>query len=140
MGDSLEREKKLRNDVEKTKRKVEGDLKLSQEAVADLERNQKELENTLSRKDNELAAIASKIDDEALGAARTGKQTKELLARIDELEDDLKGESANRAKAEKTKQMLARDLEENSIQHEAVLSQLRKKHNDSVNEMSEQVD
>merc|ERR1711874_767364 len=175
MGDSLEREKKLRNDVEKTKRKVEGDLKLSQEAVADLERNQKELENTLSRKDNELAAIASKIDDESLGAARTGKQAKELLARIDELEDDLKGESSNRAKAEKTKQMLARDLEEigdrldeaggataaqvelnkkreaelaklrrdleeNSLQHEAVLSQLRKKHNDAVAEMSEQID
>merc|ERR1712042_153558 len=106
--DSLEREKKLRNDVEKSKRKVEGDLKLTQEAVADLERNQKELENTLARKDNELAAIASKIDDEALGSARTGKQAKELLARLDELEDDLKAEAANRAKAEKTKQMLAR--------------------------------
>ncbi|CAL4063540.1 unnamed protein product [Meganyctiphanes norvegica] len=175
LEDSLEREKKLRNDVEKSKRKVEGDMKLTQEAVADLERNQKELENTLARKDNELAAIASKIDDEALGTARTGKQAKELLARIDELEDDLKAESANRAKAEKCKQMLARDLEEvgdrldeaggatasqvelnkkreselaklrrdleeNSLQHEAVLSQLRKKHNDGVNEMSEQID
>merc|ERR1712142_979924 len=33
-----------------------------------------------------------------------------------------------------------RDLEEMNIQHEAVLSSLRKKHNDSVAEMSEQVD
>merc|ERR1719334_2584161 len=175
LEESLEREKKLRNDVEKSKRKIEGDLKLTQEAVADLERNQKELENILARKDNELAALASKIDDEALGGARTNKQAKELLARIDELEDDLKSESANRAKAEKTKQMLARDLEEvgdrldeaggataaqvelnkkreaelaklrrdleeNSLQHEAVLSQLRKKHNDAVAEMSEQID
>merc|ERR1719320_412603 len=175
LEDSLEREKKLRNDVEKSKRKIEGDLKLTQEAVSDLERNQKELENILARKDNELAVLASKIDDEALGGARTNKQAKELLARIDELEDDLKSESANRAKAEKTKQMLARDLEEvgdrldeaggataaqvelnkkreaelaklrrdleeNSLQHEAVLSQLRKKHNDAVGEMSEQID
>jgi len=39
LEDSLEREKKVRGDVEKSKRKVEGDLKLTQEAVADLERN-----------------------------------------------------------------------------------------------------
>merc|ERR1712042_235102 len=33
-----------------------------------------------------------------------------------------------------------RDLEEMNIQHEAVLSSLRKKHNDAIAEMSEQVD
>merc|ERR1719244_1285610 len=99
----------------------------------------------------------------------------ELLARIDELEDDLKSEAANRAKAEKTKQMLARDLEEvgdrldeaggataaqvelnkkreaelaklrrdieeSNLQHDAALASLRKKHNDAVSEMSEQID
>merc|ERR1711874_271954 len=47
LEDTLEREKKLRGDVKKMKRKTEGDLKLTQEAVADLERNQKEIENTL---------------------------------------------------------------------------------------------
>lgn len=45
----MEREKKLRGDVEKNKRKVEGDLKLAQEAVADLEKNKKELEQALQR-------------------------------------------------------------------------------------------
>ena len=35
--DSLEREKKAKNDVEKLKRKIEGDLKLTQETVSDLE-------------------------------------------------------------------------------------------------------
>merc|ERR1711970_1170798 len=175
LEDSLEREKKLRGDMEKAKRKVEGDFKLAQEAVSDLERNQKELENTLARKDSEVAALAAKIDDEALGTARVGKQAKELLARIDELEDDYKSEIAAKAKAEKAKQALARnveeigdrldeaggataaqvelnkkrevelakfrrDLEEMNIQHEAVLSSLRKKHNDAIAEMSEQVD
>merc|ERR550532_234114 len=33
----LEREKKVKGDIEKSKRKVEGDLKLTQEAVSDLE-------------------------------------------------------------------------------------------------------
>merc|ERR1712106_810392 len=170
--DHGEREKKLRGDMEKAKRKVEGDFKLAQEAVSDLERNQKELENTLARKDSEVAALAAKIDDEALGTARVGKQAKELLARIDELDDEYKAEVNARAKAEKAKQALARnvkeigdrldeaggataaqvelnkkreselakfrrDLEEMNIQHEAVLSSLRKKHNDAIAEMSE---
>merc|ERR1711970_337685 len=104
-----------------------------------------------------------------------GKQGKELLARIEELEDELKAENSARAKAEKAKQLLGRDLEEigdrldeaggataaqvelnkkregelakfrrdleeMNIQHEAVLSSLRKKHNDAIAEMSEQVD
>merc|ERR1712179_702360 len=86
LEDSLEREKKLKGDMDKAKRKVEGDYKLAQEAVADLERNYKEYENTLARKDSEVAALGAKIDDEALGTARIGKQAKELLARIDDLD------------------------------------------------------
>ena len=35
---------------------------------------------------------------------------------------------------------LRRDLEEQNIQHEAALASLRKKHNDAVAEMSEQID
>lgn len=35
---------------------------------------------------------------------------------------------------------LRRDLEESNIQHESVLANLRKKHNDAVAEMSEQID
>lgn len=35
---------------------------------------------------------------------------------------------------------LRRDLEEANIQHEATLSNLRKKHNDAVAEMGEQID
>merc|ERR1712128_216807 len=42
--DVLEREKKGKGDVEKIKRKIEGDLKLTQEAVADLERGKTELQ------------------------------------------------------------------------------------------------
>lgn len=53
-----------RGDVEKQKRKVEGDLKLTQEAVADLERNKKELEQTIQRKDKEVASLTAKLEDE----------------------------------------------------------------------------
>jgi len=40
----LQREKKVRADVEKAKRKVESDLKMTQEAVEELEKVKGELE------------------------------------------------------------------------------------------------
>jgi len=112
LEDNLEREKKLRGDVEKMKRKIEGDLKLTQEAVADLERNQKEIENTLIRKENESAALSSKLEDEQMSTHRTSKQIKELQCRIEELEDELKHESTARAKGEKSKSAMNREIEE----------------------------
>merc|ERR1719430_515717 len=99
--DALEREKKVKGDVEKAKRKVEGDLKLTQEAVSDLERVKAELSGGVARKEKEGSALSAKIDDEATLASKYAKQAKELLARIEELDEELSVERANRAKAEK---------------------------------------
>ena len=49
LEDTLEREKKHRSDVEKAKRKVENDLKMTQENVEELERIRHDLEETLRR-------------------------------------------------------------------------------------------
>jgi len=45
MEENLEREKKVRADVEKAKRKVEGDLKMTQETVEELEVAKRDLED-----------------------------------------------------------------------------------------------
>ncbi|XP_063590057.1 myosin heavy chain, muscle-like [Penaeus indicus] len=175
LEDSLEREKKLRNEVEKAKRKVEGDLKLTQEAVTDLERNHKELEMAVERKEKEIAAVTGKIEEEQAFVHRDQRQVKELQARLEELEEEVEHERQARAKAEKAKNLLnrelaelgerldeaggatacqielnkkreselckiRRDIEEANLQHEAALVVLRKKHNDSVAELSEQID
>ncbi|XP_063611343.1 myosin heavy chain, muscle-like [Penaeus indicus] len=175
LEDSLEREKKLRSEVEKAKRKVEGDLRLTQEAVSDLERNHKELEMAVERKDKEISAITAKIEDEQLLVNRDQRQVKELQARLEELEEEVEHERQARAKAEKAKNHLSRELgelgerldeaggatatqieinkkreselgkvrreiEEANLQHEAALASLRKKHNDAIAEMSEQID
>lgn len=87
-----------RGDVEKTKRKVEGDLKLTQEAVADLERNKKELEQTIQRKDKEIASLTAKLEDEQSLVSKLQKQIKELQARIEELEEEVEAERQARAK------------------------------------------
>lgn len=44
LRDSLEKEKKLRSDVEKVKRKVDGDLRSSQDVAEELEGNKRSLE------------------------------------------------------------------------------------------------
>merc|ERR1712172_295609 len=110
--DALEREKKVKGDVEKAKRKVEGDLKLTQEAFADLERVKGELQGAAARKDKEGSALAAKIDDEATLGSKYAKQAKELQARLEELDEELAVERGNRSKAEKSRTMLKKDIED----------------------------
>merc|ERR1712183_318080 len=110
--DALEREKKSKGDVEKLKRKVEGDLKLTQEAVSDLERVKTELQQTLMRKEKELGSVGAKIEDEQTLGGKYSKQIKELQSRIEELDEELSIERQARAKAEKNRAGLSRDIED----------------------------
>merc|ERR1719400_2785461 len=58
------------------------------------------------------SALSAKIDDEATLAAKHAKQAKELMARIEELDEELNVERGNRAKAEKSRTMLKKDIED----------------------------
>merc|ERR1739846_89338 len=108
--DSLEREKKTKADVEKLKRKVEGDLKLTQEAVSDLERVKNELGQNIQRKEKEITSLQAKTEDEQTLASKYSKQVKELQTRLEELDEELIIERGNRAKAEKNRSTLSRDI------------------------------
>merc|ERR1719445_89501 len=108
--DSLEREKKAKSDVEKLKRKIEGDLKLTQEAVGDLDRIKADLTATVQRKEKELSSMLAKIEDEGTLGSKYNKQVKELASRIEELDEELHIERQNRAKAEKNRTTLSRDI------------------------------
>merc|ERR1712106_1153645 len=108
---SLEKEKRGRAQVEKERRKVEGDLKIAQETLADLERNKRELEGTLERKDKDASALMSKLEDEQALVAKVQKSIKEHQARVEELESELEAERQARAKAERQRSDLAREME-----------------------------
>merc|ERR1719211_55981 len=110
--DALEREKKSKGDVEKIKRKIEGDLKLTQEAVSDLERINAELAQTIQRKEKEVSSIGAKIEDEQTLGNKYSKQVKELQSRVDELDEEICIERGQRAKAEKNRSVLSRDMED----------------------------
>merc|ERR1711992_33863 len=175
LNDQLGKEKRDRIDCEKARRRVEGELKVSQEAVADLERQKKDGELTIGRKEKDVAALASKLDDEQNLVSKVQKTIKDLQSRVEELEEELEAERQARAKAERQRSDLAReleslgerlneaggathaqvelnkkreaevqklrkDLEEANISHEATLIGLKKKHQDAVSEMSEQIE
>merc|ERR1712200_248858 len=175
LNDSLAREKRARADIEKQRRKVEGDLRVTQEFVGDLERQKKELEATIGRKEKDFSAAASKLDDEQALVAKVQKSIKEIQGRVEELEEELEAERQARAKAEGQRSDLSReleslgerlgeaggatiaqielnkkrenevgklrkDLEEARIQQESTLMNLKKKHQDAVSEMAEQID
>uniref|UniRef100_A0A8C3BPB9 Uncharacterized protein n=1 Tax=Cairina moschata TaxID=8855 RepID=A0A8C3BPB9_CAIMO len=102
---SLEQEKKLRMDLERAKRKLEGDLKLSHDSIMDLENDKQQLDEKLKKKDFEISQIQSKIEDEqALGM--------QLQKKIKELQKDINPKRTSRAKAEKHRADLSRELEE----------------------------
>ena len=49
LENNLEREKRLRSDVEKNKRKLESDLRATQDNVEELEKLKRELEETVRK-------------------------------------------------------------------------------------------
>merc|ERR1719225_2030438 len=175
LNDQLGKEKRDRIDNEKARRRVEGELKVSQEAVSDLERQKKEGEMTIARKERDCAALSTKLDDEQNLVSKVQKSIKDVQGRVEEMEEELEAERQSRAKAERQRSDLAReleslgerlneaggathaqvelnkkreceinklrkDLEEAKIQQEATLMGLKKKHQDAVSEMSEQID
>ena len=108
---SCEKEKRSRGAIEKERRKIEGELKICQETVAELERSKKELEGSVMRKDNEIGGQASKLDDEQGLVGKVQKSIKELQGRVEEMEEELEAERQARAKAERQRADLAREME-----------------------------
>ena len=172
---TYDKEKRGRALLEQERRKVEGELKVSQQTALEFERDKKELENLIARKDKDMGSLHAKLDDEQSLVGKVQKQIKELQGRVEELEEELEAERQARAKAERQRSDLAReleelgerlneaggatsaqvelnkkreseliklrkDLEECSIQQEATIMSLKKKHQDAVAEMSEQID
>merc|ERR1712241_661379 len=157
---SLEKEKRGRANVEKERRKVEGELKVTQESVADQERTKKELESSIERKEKDASVLLSKLDDEQSLVAKIQKSIKEKQARAkaERQRSDLARELENMGerlgeasgatsaqielnkKRESEVTKLRRDLEEANIQQKSTLASLKKKHQDAIAEMSEQID
>ena len=135
---SLEREKRSRATVEKERRKLQGELKLAQDQVAELnnnhfpeykyhdshfhyqhphqvaelDREKKNAEGVLVQKDRDIATLAAKLEDEQNIVGKSQKGVKEVQGRIEELEEELEAERQSRSKAERQRSDLAREIED----------------------------
>merc|ERR1712123_465810 len=108
----LDKEKKSRSSLEKTKRKVEGDLKMAQDAVADLERAKREVEGVIANKEKNNLLLSAKLDDEQSLVAKAQKNIKELQGRVEAAEEELEAERQSRAKAERQRSDLSREIDQ----------------------------
>ncbi|CAB1342077.1 unnamed protein product [Coregonus sp. 'balchen'] len=96
----------------RAKRKLEGDLKLSQETLMDLENEKQQLDEKLKKKDFEGSQLLGKVEEEQSLSAQLQKNIKELQARIEELEEETEADCAVLAKVEKQRANLSREIEE----------------------------
>merc|ERR1719310_343901 len=112
LEDSHEREKKSRLDMDKQRRKIEADLKVTQEVVVDLERDKKEVEALIEKKDKDIHDAQRRLEDEQNNVAKLQKTVKELQARIEQSEEELESERQARTNAEKQRGSLARELDD----------------------------
>ena len=75
----------MKNEIQKAKQKLDGDLRCSQEAALELERSKAEVQQAIQRKDKEFAAIQAKIEDEQGLGSKLQKQVKELGVSCDNI-------------------------------------------------------
>ena len=111
LENSVEKEKKSKANVEKERRKVQGELKMAQETVADIERDNKEMEAAILRKDNEICSLSSALDDEQSLVQKIQRGIREQQSHVEDLEAELEAERQARAKAERQRSDLAREMD-----------------------------
>merc|ERR1712106_1026489 len=102
----------LESGLDKAKRKVEGDLKMAQDAVADLERGKREVEGVIASKEKNNQLLSAKLDDEQSLVAKAQKNIKELQGRVEATEEELEAERQARAQAERQRSDLSREIDQ----------------------------
>uniref|UniRef100_A0A1I8QBU9 Myosin heavy chain, muscle n=1 Tax=Stomoxys calcitrans TaxID=35570 RepID=A0A1I8QBU9_STOCA len=140
----LERNKKELEQTIQRKDKELGALtgKLDDEQVV-VNKNNRQIKELQAR----IEELEEEIEAERQARAKAEKQRADLARELEELGERLEeAGGATSAQIELNKKReaelskLRRDLEEANIQHESTLANLRKKHNDAIAEMAEQVD
>merc|ERR1719268_33463 len=91
---------------------LEGDLKMAQDGVVELERSKRDLEVTIGNKEKNNAQLSAKLDDEQNLVAKAQKGIKEIQGRVETMEEELEAERQARAKAERQRSDMAREIDQ----------------------------
>ncbi|XP_053594206.1 myosin heavy chain, muscle isoform X11 [Microplitis demolitor] len=141
-------------DLERNKKELEQTIQRKDKELSSLTaklEDEQSLVGKLQKQIKELQArieeLEEEVEAERQARAKAEKQRSDLARELEELGERLEeAGGATSAQIELNKKReaelskLRRDLEEANIQHESSLASLRKKHNDAVAEMGEQID
>merc|ERR1719266_2119000 len=78
--------------LEKTLDQMDSAVEKEKRDKASAEKDKRELEQVIMRKDTEINQMVSRLDDEQSGMGRVQKSIKELQARVEEMEEELEAE------------------------------------------------
>ncbi|KAK6638239.1 hypothetical protein RUM44_008668 [Polyplax serrata] len=115
-------------------------LEDEQSLVGKLQKQIKELQARIEELEEEVEAERQARAKAEQQRAHLARELEELGERLEEAGGATSAQIELNKKREAELSKLRRDLEEANIQHEGTLANLRKKHNDVVAEMSEQID
>ncbi|XP_057380152.2 myosin heavy chain, muscle-like isoform X12 [Daphnia carinata] len=141
-------------DLERNKKELEQTIQRKDKEIASLNAKLEDEQSLVAKLQKQIKELQSRIEEleeeveaERQARAKAEKQRADLARELEELGERLEeagGATAAQIELNKKREAelskLRRDLEESNIQHESVLANLRKKHNDAVAEMSEQID
>ncbi|XP_034669927.1 myosin heavy chain, muscle isoform X2 [Drosophila subobscura] len=163
-GDVEKGKRKVEGDLKLTQEAVSDLERNKKELEQTIQRKDKELSSITAKLEDEQVVVGKhqrqikelqarieeleeEVEAERQARAKAEKQRADLARELEELGERLEeAGGATSAQIELNKKReaelskLRRDLEEANIQHESTLANLRKKHNDAVAEMAEQVD
>ncbi|XP_023175392.1 myosin heavy chain, muscle isoform X10 [Drosophila hydei] len=163
-GDVEKSKRKVEGDLKLTQEAVADLERNKKELEQTIQRKDKELSSITAKLEDEQVVVGKhqrqikelqarieeleeEVEAERQARAKAEKQRADLARELEELGERLEeAGGATSAQIELNKKReaelskLRRDLEEANIQHESTLANLRKKHNDAVAEMAEQVD
>ncbi|KAK2711652.1 hypothetical protein QYM36_012690 [Artemia franciscana] len=141
-------------DLERNKKELEQTIQRKDKEIASLGAKLEDEQSLVSKLQKQIKELQSRIEEleeeveaERQARAKAEKQRADLARELEELSerlDEAGGATAAQIELNKKRESelakLRRDLEESNIQHEAALANLRKKHNEAVSEMGEQID
>lgn len=142
------------SDLERNKKELEQTIQRKDKEISSLSAKLEDEQSVVGKLQKQIKELQARIEEleeeveaERQARAKAEKQRADLARELEELGERLEeAGGATSAQIELNKKReaelskLRRDLEEANIQHESTLANLRKKHNDSVAEMAEQVD
>ncbi|KAK0402451.1 hypothetical protein QR680_016341 [Steinernema hermaphroditum] len=138
---------KQRQDAQSSLKKKEADLHAISVRLEDEQALVSKLQRNLKENDARLKELEDELENERQARSRAERAKNEIQAELEDLHDQLEeqgGATAAQIEINKKKDAelakLRRDIEEAHMNHENQLATLKKKSNDSVAELSDQID